>query len=99
MQDLSCLALQRVSAKMVVCFLNFSETREDFVHLFGTTRICHSMLERFEFVVQVTHTSAPGDRLVKHRASGHFLDVLAKVTDSELFREGDVTIVRLLFAD
>ena len=61
--------------------------------------IFHGVLERLEFVMQVTDPATAGDGFVEHGASGHLFDVLAKVADGHLPGQGDVAFVGFFFAD
>ena len=57
------------------------------------------MLQRLEFVVQVAHAAAAGDRLVEHRPPGHLLDVLPEVADRQPLRDRHLAFVGRLLAD
>ena len=59
----------------------------------GSSRIAHRLLERFELVVEIADAAAAEDRLVEHRAPGHFLDVLAEVADRQLLRHRHIAVV------
>jgi hypothetical protein len=58
-----------------------------------------SPLQGFELVVQIADASAPCDRFIQNRAVRHFLDILAKVADRQLFGNRDHAFVGSFLAD
>src|SRR5215510_4630932 len=50
-------------------------------------------------MMQIANATATGYRFIEDRTSGHFLHVLAEISDRELLRNRDITLVRRLFAD
>ncbi len=95
-EDFARAALERVAAEVVVFLLHVAEAREDLVHLVGSRRIGHRVLQVLELVVQVAEAPAAGDRLVQHGSPGHLFDVLPEVADRQLLRHRHVAVVRLL---
>ena len=99
-QHFARLAFERVAAEVVVFLLHLAEAREDLVHVVAAIRIRHRVLQLFELVMQIADASAAGDRLVEHRAAGHFFDVLAEVADGQLLRHRHFAFVgRFLAGD
>ena len=97
-QHFARLALERVSAEVVVLLLHLAEAREDPVHVVRARGIRHRVLQILELVMQIADASAARDRLVEHRAARHLLDVLAEVADRQLLRHRDLALVGAFFA-
>jgi hypothetical protein len=98
-QHFARLALEGIPAEVGVLLLHFAEAFENAVHVGGACRVGHGELQRFQLVMQIAQTSAAGNGLVEHRASAHFLHVLAEVPDREFLRDRDLAFVRGFFAD
>ena len=79
--------------------LHFAEAFENLIHFRGLLGVGHRMLQSFKLVVQIAKAAAAGNRLIEHGTSGHFLHVLAEISDGDLLRDGDVTLVSRLFPD
>ena len=98
-QHLARLSFEGVAAQVFVLFLHHAEARQDGVHVVGSRRIRHGVLECFELVVKISEASAAGDRFVEHRPPAHLLDVLPEIADGELSRNGDLPFIGRFFAD
>src|SRR5260370_40535400 len=98
MQDLARLRLQRIAAEMVVLFLHLAESRQDAAHVIGSFRVAHAVLQVFQFVVQIAHAPAAGDRLIEYGAARHLFHILTEVADRQLLRHRDITFVGRLLA-
>ena len=98
-QHLARLALERVTAEMIVFLLHFAEARQDGVHFPGPFRIGHRVLQRFQFVMEIADPPAAGNGLVEYGASRHLFDVLAEIAHGEFLRNRHLAVIRLLFAD
>ena len=57
------------------------------------------MLQVFQFVVQIAHAPAAGDRFIEHRPALHLLHVLAEVADGQPLGNRDLAFVGGFFAD
>ena len=98
-QHLAGLRLEGVAAQVVVLLLHLAEPRQDPVHVAGVIRVRHRVLEGLQFVVQVAHAAAPGNRLVEHRASRHLLDVLPEIADRQPLGHRDLALVGRFLSD
>jgi hypothetical protein len=61
---LARLRFKRVSAKMLILFLDFAKARKHTVHLIGFSRIGHFMLQCFQLMMKIAHASAAGNGFV-----------------------------------
>ena len=94
------MRLERVPAEMLVLLLHLAEPGENPIHVIALCRVRHLVLQRLELVVQVSDTTAPGDRLIEDGAACHFLDVLAEVADGRPLRDRNLPLVgRFLAGD
>src|SRR4029079_13474696 len=75
------LRLERVSAEMLVLFLDAAEPIQDCVHLAEPGGIFHRLLQGLELVVQVAEPSAAGNGLVQYGSARHLFDVLPEISD------------------
>ena len=98
-QHFARLRFERIAAEMLVFLLHFAETFEDAVHVAGLLGIFHGVLQGFQFVVQIAHPPAAGDRLIEHRPALHLLDVLAEIADGQFLGNRDFAFVRSFLAD
>src|SRR5262249_6412279 len=57
------------------------------------------VLQRLQFVMQITDTTAARNRFVENGSAGHLFNVLPEVSDRQLLRNSDVAIVRRFLAD
>ena len=77
---------------MLILLLHVSVAIEDVV------AVRHGVFEIEQFVMQIAETAAAGDCFIEHRASAHFVDFLAEVSDGKFLRHRDGAVVRFFFA-
>src|SRR5262249_7493420 len=97
-KHLTRLAFKRVTAEVVVLFLNLAKALENLIHPVRLSGIAHGVLQGFKFVMETSYPSAASDRFIKNRAARHFLNILPEISDGELFRHRHSAVVRRLFA-
>src|SRR5262249_28055710 len=99
MQDFPGSTFERVSTSVLVLFLDFTESREDLFHVTGSRRIGHRVLQRFEFVMQISESAAARDGFIQHGPARHFFHVLSEVADGQFLRDRYFALARSFFAD
>ncbi len=99
MQHLAGLRLKRVSAQMLVFLLHLAKARQNLVHLVRARGIFQTLLQVFQFVMQIANPSASGDGFIQHRPAAHLLHILAEIADGQPLRNGDLAVVGLLLSN
>src|SRR2546430_12324958 len=65
MKHFARLALEGISAEVLVFLLDFAEAGQNSVHLIDAQWVSHGVLQGFQFVMKITEPAAAGDRFVR----------------------------------
>ena len=98
MQNFAGLALERVSAEVLVFLLHLAEARQDRIHGIGFL-VGHRMLQGLQFVMEITDASTAGYGLIEHGTPRHLFDILAEIAYREAFGHGHLALILMFFAD
>ena len=94
MEHLACLRLKGIPAKMVIFFLDFTIALDHALHLARLVRICHCMLQGFQFMVEIAHAPTASDGFIHYRSPIHLFNILTEITNGQPLWDGDTTLIR-----
>src|SRR5690606_28678174 len=95
-KDFARTAFQTITVKLFVTCLNLPVAFDDLIHLVQTVRIDHRCFKFTEFSSNDAYRARPLHYLGHGAASGHFSDVLAKISDRNVLFRSNLSFIGLL---